>query len=63
MLFLLLFFFSRSSCLSDFGPHQTVGWEMNTSGREIKPLIPQDVFSDTSRSQFDRKDWLEKETI
>lgn len=36
---------------------------MNTSGREIKPLIPQDVFSDTSSSQFDRKDWLEKETV
>lgn len=59
----LTYFFSRASCLSDFGPHRTVRWEMNTYGREIKPLIPQDVFSDTSRSQFDRKNRLEKETI
>lgn len=27
------------------------------------PLIPQDVFSNASRSQFDRKDWLEEEAI
>lgn len=36
---------------------------MNAFGREIRPLIPQDAFSDMSRSQFDWKDWLEEETI
>lgn len=57
------FLFCRSSFLPGFVPHQTVRWGMNTFGREIRPLILQDVCSDTSRSQFDRKDWLEKETI
>lgn len=36
---------------------------MNAFGGEMGPLIPQDVFSNASRSQFDRKDRLEKEAI
>lgn len=56
-------FHCRASLLPAFVPPPAAGRGVNAVGREIRQLIPQDVFSDTSRCQFDRKCWLEEGTI